>query len=493
MGQRSVTAALRPALLDELEKHEGWNPEASAADGVELEGTLRADAAWSVFGVSLNLAIDRIRIAGRWRQTAGGARIAVGGTEARSLAAEWCAGRQLRLHAALRLPTTYLNPGVRDERRALALQGTAVVGSVKSGLLVQVTARGSWMAEAAARIRQLVRRSIEQTVGVWSRRSAGIVTAILIGDRAGLEPDVERRLQEAGTYHVIAISGGNIAILAGAVFLVLAACGVRGPRSALIPIAILIAYAVVVGRAPSVIRATAMAVTYLFARVLDHRSPPLNAIALSLLFILCATPLAIFDVGLALTFGATIGILVGARPLAERLSDRRWLRPIAALVAVSIAAEAIVLPIGAYAFGRITAAGPMMNVLAVPLMAVAQIAGLVAVIMAALPQADWMWGLGGQLSRAVGYIAHLAAAGLVERYARAGSRTLAEPPAAAPTAPGACAVFFGAHDMGRRARYCLAPRVGGRCDPAAGARGGRGGGCRGVLVSVGCELASRVR
>ena len=166
------------------------------------------------------------------------------GTEARSLAAEWRAGRRLRLHAALRLPATYLNPGVRDERRALALQGTAVVGSVKSGLLVQVTARGSWTAEAAARIRQLVRRSIEQTVGVWSRRSAGIVTAILIGDRAGLEPDVERRLQEAGTYHVIAISGGNIAILAGAVFLVLAACGVRGPRSALIPIAILIAYAV---------------------------------------------------------------------------------------------------------------------------------------------------------------------------------------------------------------------------------------------------------
>ena len=37
----------------------------------------------------------------------------------------------------------------------------------------------------------------------------------MIGDRAGLDEGVQRSLQEAGTYHVIAISGGNIAILAG--------------------------------------------------------------------------------------------------------------------------------------------------------------------------------------------------------------------------------------------------------------------------------------
>ncbi len=42
---------------------------------------------------------------------------------------------------------------------------------------------------------------------------AAITTAILIGDRAGLDQEVEERLQRAGTFHVIAISGGNIAIL----------------------------------------------------------------------------------------------------------------------------------------------------------------------------------------------------------------------------------------------------------------------------------------
>ena len=36
------------------------------------------------------------------------------------------------------------------------------------------------------------------------------VTAVLIGDRTGLPDEIRTRLQAAGTYHVIAISGGNI-------------------------------------------------------------------------------------------------------------------------------------------------------------------------------------------------------------------------------------------------------------------------------------------
>ena len=54
--------------------------------------------------------------------------------------------------------------------------------------------------------------------------------AIMIGDRAGLTADEERRLQDAGTYHVIAISGGNLAILAALLFGCLRLTAL-GPRS----------------------------------------------------------------------------------------------------------------------------------------------------------------------------------------------------------------------------------------------------------------------
>jgi competence protein ComEC len=127
--------------------------------------------------------------------------------------------------------------------------------------------------------RAFARRAIAQSVAPWDPRSAAIVAAIVIGERAGLTQDVQRRLQEAGTYHVIAISGGNIAILAG---LLLAMCRVAGwlGRGAMIAaIAALLAYARLVGDSASVDRATLMAAVYFGARAVDQRSPPLNALA----------------------------------------------------------------------------------------------------------------------------------------------------------------------------------------------------------------------
>ena len=91
--------------------------------------------------------------------------------------------------------------------------------------------------------------------GLASADAATIVTAILIGDRAGLSDDVERRLQEAGTYHVIAISGGNVALLtamcfAGARLLIRSARVV-----ALVTIVAVAIYGWVVGADASVARA----------------------------------------------------------------------------------------------------------------------------------------------------------------------------------------------------------------------------------------------
>ena len=73
-------------------------------------------------------------------------------------------------------------------------------------------------------------------------RSAAIVTAIVIGDRAGLDESVQQLLQQAGTYHVIAISGGNIAILAGLMLGFFRWAGALGRIASLVSMAVLVAY-----------------------------------------------------------------------------------------------------------------------------------------------------------------------------------------------------------------------------------------------------------
>lgn len=404
---RVVFEQLASAERAEAER-QGWAPPEDDSALAVLSGVLRADASSRPGGISLSLDVRSVRgtvfaKADEDIPVRGGVLLTVTGELAVEHSGAWRAGRTIRVPARLRRPSRYLNPGVPDEERALARRGTTLVGSVKSGALVEVVAKGGRPSETAAEIRAFVRRAVSAAVGRWSTRSAAIVVAILIGDRAGLDDDVERRLQQAGTYHVIAISGGNIAILAALALIGFRVAGSLGRVAMVTAIAGLLAYCYVVGGGASVNRATLMAVVYFGARALDLRGPPMNALALVAGLLVVSEPLAIVDPGFLLTFGATTAIVlvvplvpVGALPAA--------MAPFAAMFAASVAAEAVLLPVSAFLFSRVTFAGLALNFAAIPLMAMAQIAGLVLLPAAAVWQS---------LAAGIGWIAHAGAEGLV--------------------------------------------------------------------------------
>jgi competence protein ComEC len=371
-----------------------------------VEGRLRRDALKGPSGVTLDVLIDRIELNGEIVSVAGstGALIGVGGELASDRLLEWRAGRRVAFPATLRRPTTYFDPGVGDAERQLAWRAVALVGSVKSDRLVEVASVGTPLTEALASVRAATRRAVASSVAPWSARSAAVVDAILIGDRAGLETAVERRLQEAGTYHVIAISGGNIAILAALCIFVLRLLRC-GPRiSALLVIFMLTSYAFIVEGGSSVARATLMAAIYFAALLFDHRTLPLNVAALTTALLFCVDPLQVVDAGFALTFGATLGILVGMSKFSELLPVSAWLRAPAALLVASACAEIALLPISAFVFSRVTFAGLIVNFAAIPLMTLVQMAGMAAVGLSSL------WPDGARLA---GWIAHMAVEGLI--------------------------------------------------------------------------------
>jgi competence protein ComEC len=333
----------------------------------------------------------------------GGVVLTVSGGLAPSAVGEWRAGRIVRLPASLRRPARYLNDGVPDQERLLARRGISLVGAVKSAALVEVIAKGRWIDEAASRARAMVRAAVTRHIATRDAQSAAIATAILIGDRAALDAGIEQRLQEAGTYHVIAISGGNIAILAGIVLAGLWWIGIRGSSAAAVTIPLLVCYGFVAGGGASVVRATVMAAIYLSLRLIDQRTAPAHAMALTAASVLLATPLSISDVGFWLTFGATAAIVAGAARFALPSS---WARLPLALVLASVSAEAALMPIAALVFQRVTIAGPLLNLAAVPCMALVQLAAMMTVA------AD---GIGlAPLANGAGWATHMAARGLIE-------------------------------------------------------------------------------
>jgi competence protein ComEC len=355
--------------------------------------------------VSLRGRVEAVQIRGAWTPGEGGVAISVNGTVATGRVDDWRAGRTVEAPITFRRPTRYLNHGVPDFERDQALGGVTLLGTIKSGLLIEVVQPGSVLTEGCADIRWHVRRAIGKWIEPHDSISAAIASAVLIGDRTGLPDETRGALQIAGTYHVIAISGGNIAILAAAVTLLLLIAGIRGRSAAAIAIAVLAAYALVVTAGPSVWRATLMAIVYFSARTIDQRSGAWQTAATAASLMIVIAPLDVRDPGFVLTFGATLALLEGSRIGAGLTSSRRRiLNWIVASVLASAAIEIALLPVSATLFSRVTGAGLVLNLLAVPLMGVVQIAAL------AVALTDRISGIAGP----AGWVAHIAARALID-------------------------------------------------------------------------------
>lgn len=410
LGGSATSALLAPPLLawfESLPAHE--------TGPFDVAGVLRDDAVREEYGVLLTLDVSAVAVpGGTLRPARGGVRLVVGGTAPAAEVAQWVAGRAIRASAALRRPAFYANPGVPDERRAQSLRGVALVGSVKSAALVGVTARGGRLTELAAVVRAWTRRVIALHVGAIDARSAGVATAILIGDRTGLSGEDEQRLKDAGTYHVIAISGGNIAILAA--LLIGGARAVRLPYRAAASLSILalLFYGEVAGGTPSVGRAITAAVVFLAALLLDHRGSPLNVIAVAAVLAVAVRPATPADGGFLLSFGATAGILLGVprMPLPRAGGDGGWrrvagacARAVAGVAAATLCAETALAPVAATLFSRITVAGLVLNFAAIPLMTLVQCGSLALLAVA---------GLSDRLAASLAAAVHWSAWALVE-------------------------------------------------------------------------------
>lgn len=359
LGAHARDATLRPVPRDWL-----------MAEPVVRSGVLQSDASRGPAGVRVELRIDGRKV-----------RLTVTGAQAEQEFHTWTTGRVFRAPVRLREPDVVRNPGSPSVTWQRLTARFDVVGSVKSASLVDVEP-GSWWSEAAADVRAYIRRTTTEWLTPWSATSQAVVAAILIGDRAGLDDATTRRLQAAGTFHVIAISGGNIAILT----MVCVVCGrvlFRAPTGPWVAtILVVAAYGLVVDREPSVTRAIVAALIYLALRIGGVSPRPVNLLAVVAAVCVVVDPLTVIDVGAWLSFGATFGLIVILPKLLTVVPDRLSFLRVACLA--TIAAELVIAPIGIAVFGRLSPAGVLLNLVAIPAMAVAQCAGLLLCVIAPL-------------------------------------------------------------------------------------------------------------
>lgn len=202
---------------------------------------------------------------------------------------------------------------------------------------------------------------------------SAILLGIVLGERAGISAELREAFARSGTAHLLAISGFNMTLVAAAVALVLRG-RVRPVLAAIVTVTSLAAYSALVGPSASVLRAALMATVAALGVALGRRAVTANALGAAASAMLIADPAALEDVGFLLSAGATAGLIVWQRPIAEALQPLPG--PVREGIGATVAATIPTLPIVAAVFGRISLVSPLANLVAVPLFAPLMLAGI---------------------------------------------------------------------------------------------------------------------
>lgn len=314
---RGVTESPRPVWLRGVIRDvQGYRPGRLAGD----KGVTRA-----VFEVG------QVRGAEDWRGASGRAVLTVGGdrTDLRAGDAVEAAGGLARLARPL-------NPGEFDFRTHMRAEGVRLRLAVDDP-------EGVWPDRDASGGPHGPSRRAGRWVGAvraWGQtrltrglapRTAPLASALLLGRREGVDPDVNDAFARTGTTHLLAISGLHMQVLALALggALRLVRVGRRAGFAAVL--AATVAYALLVGLMPSVVRSAAMTVTYCLAGWADRKARAANTLAVAAILTLGLNPAHLFDVGCQLSFLAVAAIVWVSGPVAGWVAPSRHPDPLTAV------------------------------------------------------------------------------------------------------------------------------------------------------------------
>ena len=353
----------------------GWLAEHPDAGPVLVRGVCQADprdadGRWI-------LVVDVHEVAGR--AVAGRARIDVGGTAPRPPLIQ---GDRLAVWADLRPPHGRSDPGAFDAAEQARRDGIHATGWCKSALLVAPGGGREigWLADLAARARRWSRARL--VAAIAPGREQALVRAMVLGERTALDEDTSETFRIAGTYHVLALSGSQVAMVAALLGWALGAMGAAPLARAIVLSTTLLFYCAFVGGDVPVLRSTVMAILLLGGRTLDLDGDAANLLGLAALGLLAYRPSSIGDVGFQLSFAATLGLVLLTPPLMRVLPVLPW--GVEMALAASLGAQAALLPLLAAHFHRLAPAALLLNLVAVPLSGGVLLAGFGVLLVSAL-------------------------------------------------------------------------------------------------------------
>jgi competence protein ComEC len=215
---------------------------------------------------------------------------------------------------------------------------------------------------------------------------AGLLAGILLGDERGIAPELADAFAATGAAHVIAISGFNMVVLAGAIKGLFSRMGLGRWRVAIFSLTIIMIYTLFVGANPAVLRAALMSGLLIVGEALNRRTYVPASLVFAALLLSLLNPTVLWDISFQLSLFATLSLSLFANPLSFRFNRllrrllpdslaRRTGSLLAEPLVASVAAQILVLPLIVLYFGRLSLVTLPVNLLIVPAQSVILIVG----------------------------------------------------------------------------------------------------------------------
>lgn len=311
---------------------------------------------------------------GEENQTAGDCRVLV-----EKEVAEWLPesfiGNKIRVFGKFSLFQPASNPGQFDAQEYYTRQG--LFADISALRITVLNGETSSLGQGIFLLKQRLRESL---VSMYPAEKAGVLTAMILGEKDLLSEEVEMLYRQAGISHILAISGLHISLLCMGLFHALRKLTVWPKAATVVSITFLVFYVMLTGVGTSALRAGVMCIVMLGAGWFRRSYDLLSSLSVAAVFVSCVRPGELYSAGFLLSFGAVLGVALAQEVDCAIVQMHDGKRPRWCIFLFNGMIQCITMPVSLWFFYELSPYSILLNLVVIPLVSLILGGGIVSAV-----------------------------------------------------------------------------------------------------------------
>lgn len=204
---------------------------------------------------------------------------------------------------------------------------------------------------------------ITNTKQILEKEDSSILLGLILGKKTDINEETQDNFRNASMSHILAVSGMHVAyIVLGVNIIFKNTIGKRNTN--ILNIIILVIYMFITNFSPSITRAGIMGIIMLLSKIIYRKNDIYTSISISLFFILIYNPFLIQNLGLILSYGGVIGIIIFNKSILKILKNikiknkiykyqiipkvQKYLDDVKEIISISLSVQLMIFPIILY-------------------------------------------------------------------------------------------------------------------------------------------------